>query len=168
MRKISRGAYLRLISYNYLMYRKVASSTTSRFRSTCRLFQIAYERGFLILMYCDLLRKSWFPNYVVMCVRTPDYLNYCKKYYHNGICILPSYNDFKYHSHKWFINSIINSIVVFQFSIVIDRNKCFVHTVKSRAVDRSYIQFWNFLDIHSGAKCLAWVKKCCHVWLDQS
>ena len=22
--------------------------------------------------------------------------------------------------------------------------------------------------LHSGAKCLVWVKKCCHVWLDQN
>ena len=22
--------------------------------------------------------------------------------------------------------------------------------------------------VHSGAKCLVWVKKCCHVWLDQN
>ena len=26
------------------------------------LFRLLYEREFLILMYCDLLTKSWFPN----------------------------------------------------------------------------------------------------------
>ena len=26
----------------------------------------------------------------------------------------------------------------------------------------------NLLQLHSPSKCLAWVKKCCHVWLDQN
>ena len=49
------------------------------FRSTCRLFQIAYE-GFFILMYCDLLTKSWFSNYQraleLATIRYSKYTNY--------------------------------------------------------------------------------------------
>ena len=42
-------------------YHKVASSNTSRLEAHACFFKLLMK-GILILMYCDLLTKGWFPN----------------------------------------------------------------------------------------------------------
>ena len=44
------------------IYRKVASSNTSGLEANAGFFRLLIWMGFSILMYCDLLTKSWFPK----------------------------------------------------------------------------------------------------------
>ena len=106
------------VDFWWHIYCKVASSSPSRFESTCRHFQIVYE-GEIWFFYCDLLEKSWFPwlTWVNMYSRLYDkgsrieapnstsILTWTSLSSHKNIVMKPSWvdhhvNDFKSHYHS--------------------------------------------------------------------
>ena len=50
-----------IIMFNHLSYHNVVSSNTSHLEAHAGFFRLLMK-GILILMYCDLLTKTLFPN----------------------------------------------------------------------------------------------------------